>query len=199
MDYKTIGGRSALLLAAGMLCGSPLAWAIDRGEMLANTCVGCHGPGGNSVGPASPNIAGLQKDTLVEGMKAFSSGDRPSTIMGRIAKGYTDEELAAMGGYFAKQKPALPKQDHDAALAKKGVKLHEEYCDKCHEDGGKKDEDGSGILAGQWKPYMDWQLADFNNDKRDMSKKMRKRMQAMVKEHGKEALDAISNYYASQK
>ena len=199
MDYTKIGGRSALLLAAGMLCSSPLAWAVDRGEMLAYTCVGCHGPGGNSVGPASPNIAGLQKDTLVEGMQAFREGDRPSTIMGRIAKGYTDEELEAMAGYFSKQKPIFRQQQHDAELAKKGEKYHEEYCDKCHEEGGKKDEDGSGILAGQWKPYLDFQMADFMGDKRDMSKKMRKRMEKMVEENGKEALDAVVDYYASQK
>lgn len=200
MDYKTIGGRSALLLAAGMLFGSPLAGAVDRGEMIAYTCVGCHGPGGNSVGPASPNIAGWKKDTMVDSMKAFAAGeDRPSTIMGRIAKGYTDEELEAMAEYFAKQKPVFPEQKYDAALAEKGAKYHEDYCDKCHEDNGKKDEDGSGILAGQWIPYMEYQMADYMSDKRPMSKKMRKRMEKMVEEQGKESMDAVVHYYASQK
>jgi sulfide dehydrogenase cytochrome subunit len=37
-------------------------------------------------------------------MKAFKSGERPATLMDRIAKGYTDEEIEAMAKYFAEIK-----------------------------------------------------------------------------------------------
>jgi sulfide dehydrogenase cytochrome subunit len=196
MKYTQLSGI-ALLLAGGIMAGSP-AWAVDRGTMLANTCVGCHGPNGNSVGPASPNIAGLSAETMYEMMKSFQDA-RPSTIMGRIAKGYTDEELKQMSEYFAKQKPVAREQQVDADKAAKGAKLHEEYCEKCHEEKGVKDSDGSGILAGQWMPYMQWQLADFTGGSREMSKKMAKRMEAMVKEHGEGSLEEIANFYASHK
>ena len=36
-------------------------------------------------------------------MKAFRDGSRPSTIMGRIAKGYTDAEITAMANYISSQ------------------------------------------------------------------------------------------------
>lgn len=196
MKYTQISGI-ALLLAGGLMAGSP-AWAADRGMALAITCVGCHGPNGNSTGPASPNIAGLGAETMYEIMKAFQ-GSRHSTIMGRIAKGYTDEELKQMSEYFSKQKPMSSAQTVDAGKAEKGAKLHEEYCEKCHEDKGAKDSDGSGILAGQWLPYMQYQLADFHAGSREMGKKMAKRMEAMIKEHGEGSLDEVANFYASHK
>ncbi|EXI71532.1 MAG: Flavocytochrome c cytochrome subunit [Candidatus Accumulibacter sp. SK-11] len=37
-------------------------------------------------------------------MKAFKNGTRPATIMHQLAKGYTDEEIAILAEYFAKQK-----------------------------------------------------------------------------------------------
>jgi sulfide dehydrogenase cytochrome subunit len=34
----------------------------------------------------------------------FKAGKRPATIMHQLAKGYTDEQLADIAGYFAAQK-----------------------------------------------------------------------------------------------
>jgi cytochrome c553 len=36
-------------------------------------------------------------------MQAFRSGERPSTVMGRIAKGYSDEEIHAIAAWVAEQ------------------------------------------------------------------------------------------------
>ena len=89
-------------LAGGLLvslsCG-----ATPSGAMLGNTCAGCHGTNGVSVGSA-PSLKGLPPDYIVTAMKAFRSGERPSTIMGRIAKGYNDEEIAAMAKFFGDMK-----------------------------------------------------------------------------------------------
>jgi len=43
----------------------------------ANTCAGCHGTGGASVGPASPTIAGKSAVYINDVMAAYKSGDRP--------------------------------------------------------------------------------------------------------------------------
>jgi cytochrome c553 len=37
-------------------------------------------------------------------MLDFKSGKKPATIMHQLSKGYTDEQLAALSGYFAAQK-----------------------------------------------------------------------------------------------
>jgi cytochrome subunit of sulfide dehydrogenase len=197
MKYKKLS-RTTLLLAGGLMLGGN-ALAIDRGEMLANNCAGCHGAKGASNGPAIPTIGGLKTDSFIEAMKAYQAGRPGTTIMDRIAKGYSEEDITLMAEYFAKQTFVRHNQPHDADKAKKGAKLHDKYCDKCHEDGGKKDEDGSSVLAGQWLPYLQYQLADFKSGQREMPKKMASALEKMVKESGDGALDEIANYYASQK
>ena len=168
------------------------------GELLAAQCNGCHGPNGASAGPATPTIAGQNKELLMEMMKGFASGEIPSTIMGRIAKGYDEKDLAALSEYYAKQKWVPAKQQFDAALAKEGAKLHEKYCEKCHEEGGKKADEDIAIIAGQWMPYLQFTMADFLSGKREMTKKMKKKVQKLVKSKGEKGLHALLNYYASQ-
>ena len=124
-----------LLLCSGMFSGVILA-ATPSASMLANTCVGCHGPNGSSLGPASPTIAGMSKDNFIEIMTAYQSGERPATVMTRIAKGYTNEEIELMADFFSKQKFVRQKQKYDSGKAKLGKKLHKKYCEKCHEKGG---------------------------------------------------------------
>jgi sulfide dehydrogenase cytochrome subunit len=188
----------ALLLTAGLFVSLSSAQAAD-GTMLGNTCAGCHGTNGASVGPASPTIAGLKKDTFVDMMKSFKSGDRPSTIMKRIAEGYTDDEVVAMAEFFESKPYVAAEQSADADKAAAGKKLHKDYCEKCHEENGTIDSDGSAILAGQWKAYLDFNLADFNAGDRPAPKKMAKKIKKMVDKHGAGSLEDLSNYYASQK
>ncbi len=191
---------SIALAAAGsvVVSGSVAAAPPDDATMLAGTCFGCHGTAGSSVGPASPTIAGMATDTFLEGMKAYKEGKRPATVMDRIAKGYTDDELKLMAGYFSKQKFVRFPQKTDDALAKKGKDLHKEHCEKCHVDGGMKDEDGSSVLAGQWLPYLQFQMEDFLAEKREMPKKMASQVKK-VQEKDPKGIDALLNFYASQK
>jgi len=191
--------RIALFASGLLLVGSSAAWAAADGTMLANTCAGCHGTNGASVGPATPNLAAMSKDSMVEAMEAYASGERKSTIMGRLAKGYTKEQVEAMADFFNKQPIHLPAQETDAAKAEAGAKLHEDYCEKCHEDGGKKDEDGSGILAGQWMPYLHISFEDYASGARKAGKKMQKKLDEMLKEHGEDAVEQLVNFYGSQK
>ena len=109
-------------LVAGLALGaSSLATAADgpalitgaSTSMLAHTCNGCHGIEGASSGPAIPSIAGISKDYMIDLMKAFKNDEVKSTIMGRIAKGYSDEEIEQISGYFADQQFVAAKQAFD--------------------------------------------------------------------------------------
>jgi sulfide dehydrogenase cytochrome subunit len=166
--------------------------------MLANTCAGCHGTNGSSVGPASPTIAGISPDYFIETMEAYQSGERPATIMNRIAKGYSAKEIELMANYFSKQPFVRQPQEYDARLAKRGKKLHKKYCEKCHEDDGRSSEDDAGILAGQWQAYMHFNMEDFTSGKRPMEKKMKKRLDKLNKAHGQAGINALIHFYASQ-
>ena len=206
--------RKPLLLAGMTLFATHAGFAADEKKdeelpelmtgadatMLANTCAGCHGPDGASGGPATPTIAGLSTEYFVEVMNGFASGDVPSTIMSRIAKGYTEEEFEMMADVFGKL-PFVnaPDQAFDEKLAKSGAKLHDKYCEKCHAEGGTSAEDDSGILAGQWTPYMSATLKDYNDDSREATKKMKKKLKKLLEKEGDEGITALLNYYASQK
>lgn len=172
--------------------------ALPEASMLANTCAGCHGTNGSSVGPASPTIAGISPDYFVETMEAYKTGERPSTIMNRIAKGYTAEEIQLMAQYFARQPFIRQAQNYDENLARRGKSIHKKYCEKCHEDGGRSAEDDAGILAGQWSAYLRYMMEDFLSGRREMTKKMKKRVTELQKAHGDEGVEQLINFYASQ-
>ncbi len=70
---------------------------------LSASCANCHGTDGKSTG-VMPPLAGLDKDYIILQMRDFRSGARPATIMHQIAKGYSDEQIELMAGYFASQK-----------------------------------------------------------------------------------------------
>lgn len=165
---------------------------------LSDTCAGCHGTDGASGGPGTPTIGGLSSEYFIELMNGFKSGEIPSTIMGRIAKGYNADEIKKMSGWFAGKTFVPAKQEFDAAKAAKGAKLHEQNCEKCHEDGGTKVEDDTGRLAGQWTHYLRTTMADYIAGKREMTKKMKKRVMKLHAKGGDAAFDELMHYYASQ-
>ncbi len=190
--------RVGCILFSGLLYGSSFA-ATPSASMLANTCAGCHGTNGSSMGPASPTIAGISKDFFMETMEEYKADERISTIMSRIAKGYTEEEVKLMADYFSKQPFVRQAQKHDPEKARFGKKLHKKYCEKCHEDGGTSSENDAGILAGQWEQYLRYSMEDFTRGDRKMIKKMRKKVKSLREEHGDKGIDALIHFYISHK
>jgi sulfide dehydrogenase cytochrome subunit len=166
--------------------------------MLAYTCAGCHGTNGSSVGPASPSIAGISREYFIESMHAYQTGNRPATIMQRIANGYSAAEIERMADFFSRQTIMRPRQTHDVEKADFGRRLHKKYCELCHEDGGRYPEDDAGVLAGQWETYLRYTLQDFLSGQREMDKKMEQRLDQLQADHGEQALEALIQYYISE-
>ncbi|EIC22128.1 c-type cytochrome [Thiorhodovibrio frisius] len=193
--HALIGAALALGLGSGMAAAE-----TATGTMLANTCAGCHGTYGNSQGPATPTISAMDPVVFVETMQYFRDDETYSTIMGRIARGYSDEELEKMAEYFHQQEFAPAKQDFDQALVDKGADLHEQYCEKCHIEGGKPvpEEEDYYILAGQWTPYLKYAMSDFRDGRRELTKKMKSKLESMLESNGEDGLAALWAYYASQ-
>jgi sulfide dehydrogenase cytochrome subunit len=183
-------------LIFGILAMVPMILQADpTGQALAFTCAGCHGTDGSSVGPSSPSIAGMDPDVFIDAMEAYQLDERNSTIMNRIAKGYSEEQIKAMAWFFAKQPLLVMPQDHDTELAKLGAKLHDKYCEKCHEDGGKPGD--AGTLAGQWMPYLHNTMEDFIAGQREYPRKMQRKVDAAIDAEGDQALPALLHFYGS--
>ena len=93
---------SGMLLA--LACSAAGAQSDSRARDLASTCANCHGTAGKAQG-AVPALAGQSKADLIQKMNDFRDGKRPATIMHQLAKGYTPEQVDAIAGWFALQKP----------------------------------------------------------------------------------------------
>ena len=168
-------------------------------KMLADTCAGCHGPGGASHGPATPSIAGLSLDYFKISMTDFKSGSRASTIMGRIAKGYSDNQIQAMADYYSAKPFAVSRYQTDSVKAALGQKLHAQYCDQCHEQNGTSNSAKGPALAGQIKSYVAMSLEDFITKKRFAPPKMKTKLIDLMEASGQEGVNALVEFYASRK
>jgi cytochrome c553 len=69
----------------------------------ATSCSGCHPPSA-SVETKVPPLGNQDPAEIVAAMQAFRSGERPSTVMGRIAKGFSDNETRAIAAWLAAQR-----------------------------------------------------------------------------------------------
>jgi cytochrome c553 len=91
------------MAATVLLWVSQVAWAqVDALQLRswAAACANCHGTLGVAQ-PGMESLAGVPKDDLLKKMLDFKTGRKPATLMHQISKGYTDEQLEQLAGYFA--------------------------------------------------------------------------------------------------
>jgi sulfide dehydrogenase cytochrome subunit len=183
------------LIGSVFMVGTTQVLAEPTATMMANTCAGCHGTEGQSAGPASPNLAGISSSYFKDSMEGFKEGTRPATIMNRIAKGYSEDQIESMGEYFASLPVYKADVPHDAAMAKAGAEVYDKGCAKCHDENGGLPDDDAGILAGQWLLYLQYSMEDFQSGHREMPKKMKKQVEKL--DDGE--IQSVLNFFASQK
>jgi len=91
-----------ILAAAALAAFSAAASAADIPPGAA-ACSGCH-PARAGVDTPVPRLVGRDAAQMVAAMADFGAGKRPATIMDRVAKGFTDDEIKAIAAWFAAQK-----------------------------------------------------------------------------------------------
>ncbi|WP_322521076.1 cytochrome C [Guyparkeria halophila] len=108
MNRQISKGAMVALMVGGTAMTLPLyaettTTADPKGLMAAQTCAGCHGTKGYIEDSAYVPLAGMPRERFITAMESFADGSRPSTLMGPLARAFTDEEIAAMADYFAAQ------------------------------------------------------------------------------------------------
>lgn len=92
--------------------------AIEPAEvaLLAGPCANCHGTDGRSPG-AIPSLAGRPDSLLKLQLSAYRSDTPPpgTTIMNRLAKGYSEAELEALATYFSQIPANAPASARESA------------------------------------------------------------------------------------
>lgn len=196
------GGLIGCLLLA--LAAAVPAWAqksdkkaraVELGEMLAQSCMACHGTRGASSQQAIPTLGGQIDAYLVTSMKAYREGTRPSTVMERIAKAYSSREIEALAAYFSIQPFVRPPQDTDPDKVARGQAIHMRKCNRCHLHNGRDtSEADSPLLAGQKLEYLQRNMAEILSGKRTIEIKMNSALLEITRDE----IDATLHFYAAQ-
>lgn len=177
------------------LCVPHTAYTVSDADLLSQICYGCHGTDGISVGDAIPSLAGLDKRYFKRTMLNFKRGKRDSTIMSRIALGYTLSEIRKISGHFADLKwtNTTAKLDKEQILL--GKKIHDESCEECHSESGKFQDHEVPRISGQTVKYLYYQMQDYQINKETMPQpeKMRERLEKLKTEE----LKSLSHFYAA--
>ena len=94
-------GRALLPGLASMFLLAGPAMAADA-PPGASSCTGCHAPK-KVADSVIPHIAGRKAEDIVTLIRDYRSGAWPSSVMGRIARGFDDPQTEAIAAWFAAQ------------------------------------------------------------------------------------------------
>lgn len=153
------------------------AQIVQKGtDQGAAACSACHGAdGAGNAAAAYPRLAGLDAGYLVGQLKAYKDGQREHPIMKPIGAALTEEQMRAVGAYFAQlDTPSTPAKDANKVLiirgekvAKNGAWSHDvPACTQCHGPGGRGIGAAFPALAGQNAAYIEAQFTAWKSGKR---------------------------------
>ena len=93
-------GTTSFLFASIAISTAGIAAEMPAG---ASSCSGCHAASAAVQTPV-PRLVGVPGPQIVTAMQAFRTGQRPATVMDRIAKGFAEDEVVAIAAWYAAQK-----------------------------------------------------------------------------------------------
>ena len=64
--------------------------------MLAAACSGCHAPTNQAI----PTLVGLDQNDMRDRMLAYAKDPKGNTVMHRLARGYSEEDIDAIAAHF---------------------------------------------------------------------------------------------------
>ena len=94
-----LGVALSLALASGSLVET--ARAAGPAPAQARMCANCHGEDGIAVVPGTANLAGQQKEYLIEQLRAYRAGRRQNPQMSVVAKPLTDEDIEELSDWYS--------------------------------------------------------------------------------------------------
>ena len=164
--------------------------------MLTQSCFACHGPQGASIAGPMPIIGGQESVYLASILRSYRSGERSSTVMGRLMRGYSDAEIEAIATYLGSLPYRPAAQPVDTAKAEAGREPYNRVCKKCHTDNGKTSSEGDyPKLAGQWLPYLQETTEEILAGKRKVDDKFSSSLGKLKRDE----IDAVLHFFAAQK
>jgi sulfide dehydrogenase cytochrome subunit len=94
---------SRVLTAGALVLAGALPAPAADAPPGATSCSGCHSPAATEAS-VPPRLAGRDPAKTVAALQEFRNGQRPATIMDRVVKGFSPEEIAAIAAWYGAQK-----------------------------------------------------------------------------------------------
>lgn len=199
MIYKTLIAVVALSMTVAST-GVSAAGNAKAGKAKAISCAGCHGVNGNSTNPAWPKLAGQNAGYIAKQLADFKAGKtRNDPLMGSQVAGLSDQDMADIAAYYAKQSGTQGGTDEKLAAAgeklyrggnkKKGVAA----CIACHGPTGAGNPAAKfPKLSGQHAAYVEKAMKDFRSGAR--TNDMNKMMQNVAEKMSDKEIKAVASY-----
>jgi len=182
------------LIAAALASGAVLAAEpppqgdVAKGQAVAMqgiaakgvpACATCHGPDGNSIGPANPKLAGQFPEYMTKQLMNFTPGkdnkpaERPNPVMGAFAVALSPEQMRDVSAFYASQK-LIPEKARNKSTIELGQKIFRAgiadknvpACAGCHGPAGAGAPIQYPALGGQYAEYIEAQLKAFRSGER---------------------------------
>ncbi|EGJ10138.1 MULTISPECIES: c-type cytochrome [Rubrivivax] len=192
--------RLLAVAAAVVVPGTGLADGAP--PSVETLCAACHGPGGNSVVPFFPRLAGQQAIYLEKQLRDFLAGKRKNDVMAPVLEHIPEADIPRIAAYYAAQ-AATPNKPDNEALVTAGQAIFNDgntgtgvpACIGCHQPGGMGNE-RFPRLAGQHPAYAAAQLKAFKTGSRSNDKA--KVMRTVAERLSDDEIAAVVEYLATQ-
>ena len=92
------------ILLAFFLLSSPVFANDISGKIIGFSCSTCHGRSDSLVKSDVPRLKGQNAEKMEQALLDFKYDRKPSLIMDRISKGFSDSELKKVAWYFSQLK-----------------------------------------------------------------------------------------------
>jgi cytochrome c553 len=166
-DRTRLIGVAVAFLAVASLSVSA-AGDPERGAILADTCMGCHGISGYRNGYPSyrvPKLGGQHEDYLVIGLEGYKTQARGHPTMQAQAATLSEQDIRDVAAYFASQGGPEQGSARTGSRVESGRKKAG-ACSACHGEAGISSTGNWPSLAGQHEDYMREVMMQYKNQTR---------------------------------
>jgi len=167
----------------------PNAGDPERGRILAEPCLGCHGIEGNMTTYPPyhvPRLGGQNPNYIVKALQGYAGDDREHDGMHAQAADLTEQELRDIGAYFGAE--AAIEANTEVTPPESGI-----FCVSCHGVNGVSITTEFPHLAGQHADYLNETIRQYlEGERSDIS------MNAFLNMLTAEQLNELSEFYESQ-
>lgn len=167
----------------------PNAGDPERGRILAEPCLGCHGIEGNMTTYPPyhvPRLGGQNPNYIVKALQGYAGDDRVHDGMHAQAADLDEQELRDIAAYFGGE--AAVEANTEVTPPESGI-----FCVSCHGINGVSITTEFPHLAGQHADYLNETIRQYlEGERSDIS------MNAFLNMLTEEQLNELSEFYESQ-